>query len=74
MVRFPVQSSNLADVGWENNVMEVGFKGKNGTLGDVGQYAGVPESEYIGLMSAPSAGKYLAEHIKGRYPYTKVSG
>lgn len=69
MERTPVTSSNISDIGYDEDsqTLEVGFKN-----GSVYQYAGVPLSEYEGLMSAGSHGTYLAANIKGRYPYTKL--
>ena len=55
MVRHPVSSSRIANVGWENDVMEVQFH--NGT---VYQYYGVSQSEYQNFLNSPSLGSALS--------------
>ena len=70
MVRTPVQSSNLASVGYDplTDVLEVQFH--NGAIYD---YQAVSQMIYNGLMDAPSKGHYLYEVIKrGGYAYQKV--
>ncbi|MDP4280182.1 MAG: KTSC domain-containing protein [Dehalococcoides mccartyi] len=70
MERIPVDSSNLASIGYDvaSFTLEVEFI--NGTIY---QYSGVPENEYNGLMSASSKGSYLNQQIKkAGYPYTRV--
>ena len=71
MERVPVDSSNVASVGYDiaSSTLEIEF-----TNGAIYQYSGVPEYEYTGLMSASSKGSYLNQHIKtAGYPYTRVS-
>ncbi len=63
----PVISSNISSIGYENGTLYVSFH-----HGGLYAYAGVSESVYNELMSAPSHGKYLAAHIKGIYPYSKI--
>ncbi len=69
MLRQPVNSSNLQSVGYDStsSTLEVEFKS-----GSIYQYAGVPDSVYQGLMGASSHGSYFAQHIRDRYPYTKI--
>ena len=70
MVRTPVQSSNLASVGYDplTDVLEVQFH--NGSIYD---YQAISQMVYTGLMDAPSKGHYLYEVIKrGGYAYQKV--
>ena len=55
MVRHPVSSSRIANVGWENDIMEVQFH--NGT---VYQYYGVSQSEYHNFLNSPSLGSALS--------------
>jgi hypothetical protein len=55
MVRHPVSSRRILNVGWENNVMEVQFH--NGT---VYQYYDVSESEYRAFLASPSLGSALS--------------
>lgn len=69
MKRQPVQSSNIASIGYDqaSQTLEVEFLN-----GGVYQYFGVPLNIYQGIMAASSHGEYLAQHIKGRYRYSKV--
>lgn len=55
MQRQPVSSSRISSVGWENDVMEVGFPD-----GAVYQYFGVSRSEYISFLNSPSLGSALS--------------
>jgi KTSC domain len=48
-------------------ILEVIFR-----TGETYRYKGVPSSEYDGLMSADSKGKYMHKRILGRYPYERV--
>ncbi len=64
----PVSSSNIASIGYENGTLYVAFN-----RGGLYAYSGVPESVYRNLMSASSHGSYLAAHIKGVYPYKRIS-
>lgn len=69
MNRQPVQSSNIASIGYDvaSQTLEVEFLN-----GGVYQYFGVPQNVYQGLMNASSHGEYLAQNIKGHYRYSKV--
>ena len=70
MERQPVQSSNLASVGYDttNAILEVGFLN-----GGVYQYSGVPEGVYEGLMNAGSKGSFFDQNVKkAGYSCTKV--
>jgi KTSC domain len=49
-------------------VLEVEFN-----TGDQYQYKEVPESEYEGLMSAESIGKYMHRHIIDHYDYERLN-
>lgn len=55
MVRHPVSSSRIANVGWENNIMEVQFHN-----GAVYQYYDVSQSEYQSFLNSPSLGSALS--------------
>lgn len=61
MERIPIQSSNLASVGYDEttSVLEVEF-----INGNIYQYFDVPIHIYKGLMNATSKGRYLNENIK----------
>jgi len=70
MQRIPVESSNLASVGYDPKieVLEIEFHS-----GGIYQYSGVPQSIYDGLMNAASKGKYFHQNIKNSgYPYFKI--
>jgi len=69
MQRRPVNSSNLAAVGWEEGeegtdigTMEVEFRN-----GRVYAYDGVPRTEYENLLGASSPGRYLNQNVIGMY-------
>lgn len=55
MQRQPVSSSRISSVGWENNVMEVGFPD-----GAVYQYYGVSLVEYQNFINSSSLGSALS--------------
>ncbi len=69
MERTSVSSSDLVSVGYDNesSTLEVEFK-----KGSVYQYSGVPQEDYLNLMSAPSHGRYFNANIKNRYPYVRL--
>ena len=50
------------------HVLEVEFN-----TGDRYQYKEVPVSEYEGLMSAESIGKYMHSHIIDRYDFERIN-
>jgi len=67
--RFPVESSNIASIGYDpaTFVLEVEFHS-----GGIYQYSGVPEDVYHSLMDAGAKGSYFHQNIKSAgYPYTK---
>lgn len=55
MQRHAVSSSRISSVGWENNVMEVGFPD-----GAVYQYYNVSQTEYNAFLNSPSLGSALS--------------
>jgi hypothetical protein len=69
MERTPVDSSNIASIGYDEdtNTLEIEFHN-----GGVYQYFDVPFAVYDGIMDASSKGQYLAQQIKGYYRYVKV--
>jgi len=58
----PVQSSNIAAVGYDNikNCLYVQFKGKD----TVYEYLGVPLETYEAMMTADSIGSFYAKNIR----------
>lgn len=69
MERVPIQSSNVAEVGYDpaTMTMEVAF-----TNGSVYQYFDVPETVFQELLSAESIGKFMHEQIKNMYRYARM--
>lgn len=70
MERTPVQSSNLASVGYDrdSSTLEVEFLN-----GSVYQYFAVPESIFEGILNAPSKGSFLNHYVKkAGYAYTRI--
>ena len=69
MDRVSVESSNVASIGYDNttHVLEVEFKG-----GQVYQYFGVPESEWLAFLEAGSKGSFIWTNLRGKYGYSKV--
>lgn len=55
MLRHPVSSSRIANVGRENDIMEVQFHN-----GAVYQYYEVSQSEYQSFLNSPSLGSALS--------------
>ncbi len=69
MERKPVDSSNIAAIGYDESsqTLEVEFKN-----GGVYQYFDVHLAEFEAFRDADSLGGYLAKNIKGKYRYSKV--
>ena len=69
MDRVPVSSSNIVEIGYdeESQTLEVLFKNER-----VYQYFSVPGQIANDLMNAASHGQYLNQHIKGLYRYARV--
>lgn len=66
MVRKHVNSSRIASVGWENNVLQVEFHD-----GAVYNYYNVTQQEYSAFMNSPSLGHELSILDK-KHPYKRV--
>ena len=67
MSLIPVQSSNLAAVGYDGGTLIIEFHD-----GRVYEYYRVPYSEYHGLMSADSPGRYFHKNINKHYAYRRL--
>ena len=69
MERTPIDSTNLASVGYDpgSRTLEVEFQG-----GRVYQYFDVPPTRFRELLQADSAGRVLNTRIKGTYSYAAV--
>ena len=70
MIRQPVQSTNVAAVGYcrGSKTLEVEFRN-----GSVYQYFDVPEPVYRQLMQATSVGSFLHRNIRDKYRYSRVA-
>jgi hypothetical protein len=68
--RTPVQSSNVAAVGYDpaSSTLEVEFLN-----GGVYEYQDVPAEVAAGLVSAGSVGAYFAANVRHRYTGRKLS-
>lgn len=66
MTLYPVSSSRMSKVGWENNTMFVQFKN-----GQVYAYENVSKIEYESFLSSPSLGSALSKLDK-IHPYHKI--
>lgn len=69
MRRETVSSTNISEIGYDNDrrIVEVVFKS-----GTIYQYFDVPEPVYQELRRASSIGQYLNTNIKGQYRYARV--
>lgn len=69
MDRYPVSSSNIVSVGYDDagSVLEVEFK-----RGRVYQYMDVSRGHFDGVMSAGSPGGYFNDNIKPFHRCTPV--
>lgn len=62
-----VISTNLSSVGYQNSILEIGFKS-----GGIYQYRGVSEHTYHELMRAASKGQYFSTYIKDKYATQRI--
>ena len=62
MIRVPVQSSMIREIGHEGDVLEVMFAN-----GSVKQFAGVPRGLYREMLTAESIGTFFNRRIRGHY-------
>lgn len=63
----PVDSSNIAAIGWADNELYIEFNS-----GSTYVYADVPESTFERMMDADSQGKFFHANIRGQYDYDQV--
>jgi hypothetical protein len=72
MKLLPVQSSNIAAVGYDTiqNVLHIQFKGKD----TVYEYNGVPVEVYELMISTDSIGSFYARNIKSNYKGKAIEG
>lgn len=64
MTRYPVSSSHIAAVGYDeaDSVLEIEFAD-----GAVYRYEGVAKTTYTQLIHAPSVGRYFHQRIRDHY-------
>lgn len=69
MNRTPVRSSNVAEVGYEQEslILEVVFHD-----GSIYHYFDVPQTIFEQMIGSESVGRFLNEHIKGHYRYSRL--
>ena len=77
MDRIPVQSSNLASVGYDTDqkILEVEFRGNKTSGSKIYKYFDVPEYVYQDLIDGGfgSVGRYFREAVvKSNYMYVEV--
>ncbi|MEU5076002.1 KTSC domain-containing protein [Streptomyces asoensis] len=70
MLHELVRSTNVRSVGYSQaeRALEVAFHS-----GGLYRYDNVPPDVHSALMASPSKGSFLAQFIKGRYPYRPIS-
>ena len=70
MEMFKITSSNIAEVGYDEDEAVLRILFKNGSIYD---YENVPIGEYYGLLEAESAGKYFNKNIaRGGFRYKRL--
>ena len=62
-----VQSSNIYEIGWDDGVLKIRFRNKDGGPGALYHYHDVPEHVYTDLMGAESYGKHFLANIRHLY-------
>ena len=69
MQRYPVTSSNIAEVGYsdEHQILELLYKS-----GMTYQYFDVPRRIFEELLQAGSIGQYVNANIKGNFRYARL--
>lgn len=68
-----VTSSQIHSVGYEDSTLYVSFHNRGGEITATWAYDEVPMSVYDEMMSSPSTGRYLNDHIKGVFDGRKLS-
>jgi hypothetical protein len=66
-----MKSSQIDEVAYDKAEMMLYVKFVRGAWYS---YRNVPEEAYRGFLTAPSAGKYFAKEVKGKYEYAKHAG
>jgi hypothetical protein len=68
---YPVQSSNLAAVGYNKDAYELTIAFLDGSIY---RYESVPIEEYVGLMRADSHGEFFVDNIRLVYGFERIAG
>lgn len=68
-VMYGVVSSNIAEVGWEDEILTVEF-----LSGAQYEYYDCPEEIFNEFLEAPSKGRFFWRNIRGIYRYRKIRG
>lgn len=71
MRMVPVNSSNLAAVGYDESTREMAIQFKSGAMHT---YVGVDPQTHSGLMAAPSHGRFFNERVKDVHTSKRMGG
>jgi len=66
---FPVESTNVDQIGYDDDDMSLYIRFINGALY---VYEGVPPDVWEQLLYTPSKGKFIHTDLKNIYPYARV--
>ena len=66
---YPVNSSQLSYVGYDEETQELFITFKNGSTY---KYTDVPKYIFTNLRSTTSVGTYFSDFVKNSYEYTKI--
>lgn len=69
----PVESSRIAAIGHEGDVLAVQFKRKDGSLGPTYHYPGVGADVYAAFNEAESKGKFFESNVRPLKVYNRVA-
>jgi hypothetical protein len=74
VVFFPVDSSNVEEFGYdeENRILYVRFLAKGSSPSSLYQYEDVEPEVYDQFFEAPSKGRFIWSHLRGRYNYARL--
>jgi hypothetical protein len=63
MKMFPINSSAIAAIGYENSILAVRFHNNPKTY----QLPNVPCSLFLEFLNTPSPGKFFNQHLRGKF-------
>lgn len=69
MIRTNVESSQIASIGHDGELLEIEFTGKESS---VYQYADLPADTMEKMLASESVGKFFYANIKGKCRYRKI--